>query len=101
MDRIRPPCSTRPALRCAKLALAALAMSPGAGAFGMAERAGPGALAPHRDGNVAVAQELDAARRKGTIAAYDLFLARHPDHRLARTARRERHAIAERHRRPG
>lgn len=49
-----------------------------------------------RDGNVAIQEELDAARRAGTPAAYDLFLARHPGHRLARTARRERAALARR-----
>lgn len=49
-----------------------------------------------RDGDVAVGEELDAARRAATLAAYDLFLARHPRHKLARTARRERAAIAAR-----
>ncbi|HYI49008.1 MAG TPA: hypothetical protein VEX35_11155 [Allosphingosinicella sp.] len=49
-----------------------------------------------RDGNVAIREELDVARRAGTLAAYDLFLARHPRHKLARTARRERAAIAAR-----
>jgi hypothetical protein len=49
-----------------------------------------------RDGNVAIQEELDAARRVGTLAAYDLFIARHPDHPLAETARRERAAIAAR-----
>ena len=49
-----------------------------------------------RDGDIAVKEELDAARRAGTLAAYDLFLARHPEHRLARAARRERAAIAAR-----
>ena len=48
---------------------------------------------PPRDGNVAIQEELDAARRAGTLAAYDLFLARHPDHALAETARREREAL--------
>lgn len=43
-----------------------------------------------RDGDVAIRQELDAARRTGTIAAYDLFIARHPGHALADIARRER-----------
>jgi hypothetical protein len=47
-----------------------------------------------RDGNVAIREELDAARRAGTLAAYDLFLARHPDHPLAEIARRERSALA-------
>jgi hypothetical protein len=49
-----------------------------------------------RDGNIAVQEELDAARRAGTLAAYDLFLARHPGHKLARTARRERAVLARR-----
>lgn len=43
-----------------------------------------------RDGNIAVQEELDGARKAGTIAAYDLFIARYPDHRLAEIARRER-----------
>ena len=57
-------------------------------------------LRPPRDGDVAVQEELDAARRAGTIAAYDLFLARHPGHRLEPVARREREAIARRGRTP-
>jgi len=43
-----------------------------------------------RDPDVAVREELDAARRAGTLEAYDLFLARHGDHPLAALARRER-----------
>lgn len=46
-----------------------------------------------RDGSIAVQEELDAARRAGTLEAYDLFLARHGDHPLAETARHERAAI--------
>jgi len=42
----------------------------------------------------AAQQELDAARRAGTIAAYDLFLSRQGDHPLAAVARRERAALA-------
>lgn len=49
-----------------------------------------------RDGNIAVQEELDAARRAGTVEAFDLFLARHGDHPLAETARRERARIAAR-----
>ena len=49
-----------------------------------------------RDGDIAVREELDAARRAGTLAAYDLFLARHPGHKLARAAQRERAALARR-----
>jgi hypothetical protein len=43
-----------------------------------------------RDGSIAIQEELDAARRAGTREAYDLFIARHPDHPLATTARQER-----------
>lgn len=52
------------------------------------------AVPPARDGDIAIRQELCAARKAGTIAAYDLFIARHPDHPLAETARRERAALA-------
>jgi hypothetical protein len=51
---------------------------------------------PPRDGNVAIQEELDAARRAGTVAAYDLFIARHPEHPLAAAARREREALRRR-----
>jgi hypothetical protein len=51
-----------------------------------------------RDPNIAVQEELDAARRSGTVAAYDLFLARHGDHPLAEAARREREALPRRRR---
>ena len=36
---------------------------------------------------------LDAARRAGTVAAYDRFLARHGKSPLARTAREERERL--------
>lgn len=49
---------------------------------------------PARDGDVAIAQELEAARAAGSIAAYDLFIARHPDHPLAEVARDERTRLA-------
>ena len=54
---------------------------------------------PARDGNIAIQQELDAARRAGTLEAYDLFIARHPRHPLIETARRERARIARQRRR--
>lgn len=47
-----------------------------------------------RDGNVAIREELDQARRLRTRAAYDLFIARHPEHPLAEIARRERAVLA-------
>jgi hypothetical protein len=50
--------------------------------------------APARPGHVAEAEELDAARAQGTVVAYDLFLARHPDGRYAGQARKERAALA-------
>jgi len=76
-------------------AFGAAALSAGVGSPSMAHvHAAP--IAPHRDGNIAVAEELEAARRKATVAAYDLFLARHPDHELARAARRERALILRR-----
>ena len=53
---------------------------------------------PPRDGNIAIQEELDAARRAGTLEAYDLFIARHPGHPLMDTARRERDRIARRRR---
>lgn len=60
---------------------------------------GPVELRPPRDGSVAIRQELAAARRAGTVAAYDLFLARHPDHPLTRTAQEERARLLEREKR--
>lgn len=49
-----------------------------------------------RDGNIAIAQELCAAREAGTVEAYDLFIARHPDHPLAEVARAERERLIRR-----
>jgi len=49
-----------------------------------------------RDPAIAVQEELDAARRAGTVAAYDLFLARHGDHQMAAVARRERTELVRR-----
>ena len=51
---------------------------------------------PARSGDVAIQQELDAARAAGTLQAYDLFLARHPGHPLEKVAREERARLAER-----
>lgn len=54
----------------------------------------PTNAAPARPGDIAIREEFDAARSAGTIAAYDLFIARHPDHALAEEARRERARLA-------
>ncbi|MDQ4088386.1 MAG: hypothetical protein M3177_10325 [Pseudomonadota bacterium] len=51
------------------------------------------AVPPARDGNIAIAQELDAARKARTVEAYDLFIARHPHHPLAQVARTERERL--------
>lgn len=47
-----------------------------------------------RDPDIAVREELDAARKARTLAAYDLFLARHPAHALAKVACKERAILA-------
>ena len=52
-----------------------------------------GQIAPARDGDIAIQEELCAARNAGTAAAYDLFIARHPRHPLAAIARKERAAL--------
>lgn len=43
-----------------------------------------------RDPEIAVCEEFTAARAARTRAAWDLFIARHPGHRLLRAAREER-----------
>jgi hypothetical protein len=47
-----------------------------------------------RDPDAAVREELDAARREHTVAAYDRFIARHDGHPLVAIARRERRRLA-------
>jgi hypothetical protein len=49
-----------------------------------------GTMPSPRPGHFAELEELEAARRSGTVAAYDLFLARHPKSRYAEQARAER-----------
>ena len=50
----------------------------------------PYATQPARPGHFAELEEWEAARKERTVAAYDLFLARHPASRYAATARAER-----------
>jgi hypothetical protein len=50
----------------------------------------PHAMQPARPGHFAELEELEAARKAGKVAAYDLFLARHPTSRYAATAKTER-----------
>lgn len=54
---------------------------------------GAQAATPPRDPRVAVQEEFDAAKAAGTVAAWDLFLARHPNSALAEAARRERERL--------
>jgi hypothetical protein len=66
-----------------------------AGGAAMAQQSngppGSGGIMPSpRPGHFAELEELEAARRAGTLAAYDLFLARHPKSRYAEQARIER-----------
>ena len=51
-------------------------------------------MRPARDGDIAIHEELCAARKAATLAAYDLFIARHPKHALADIARAERSRLA-------
>ncbi|HEX8217002.1 MAG TPA: hypothetical protein VF577_06020 [Allosphingosinicella sp.] len=53
-------------------------------------------IAPARDGNIAIREELDAARRAGTAEAYELFIVRHPRHPFAEIAREELRRLSER-----
>lgn len=64
---------------------AAFALLPGTSAGAAVSE-----VPPARDGNIAIKEELCAARKANTVKAYDLFIARHPDHPLAETARKLR-----------
>lgn len=85
--------------RCAAATLLALILTgaalPGEEALKPKDTS-PMALPRARDGNIAIQQELDAARKAATLEAYDLFIARHPQHPLAEIARRERAELAAR-----
>lgn len=79
-------------LGCAVLAVLA---TPLAGAVDSMKRPRRSTELPRpRDPDVAVREELEAARQAGTVAAYDRFLARHEGHPLAAIARRERGRLA-------
>lgn len=46
-------------------------------------------MPPARSGEIAVQEEYEIARRRGTAEALELFIARHPDSALAERARAE------------
>lgn len=46
-------------------------------------------MPPARNPEIAVAEEYEIARRRGTAEALELFIARHPDSALAERARAE------------
>lgn len=51
-------------------------------------------MPPYRDPSIAVAEEYEAARSKGTAEALELFIARHGDDPLAEKARTELKRLA-------
>ena len=77
--------------------IAAAAVSAATGGSAMENALKSPQIAPARDGDIAIHEELCAARKKGTAAAYDLFIARHPGHPLAVVAREERAKLVPRH----
>jgi hypothetical protein len=79
--------------------IAALAAALSTTGWAMKDHHRTAGIAPARDGNIAIREELDAARRAQTLAAYDLFIARHPQHALIPVAREERHRLERRLRR--
>jgi len=50
-------------------------------------------VAPARDGRFAIEEEFAAALRAGTLDAWDLFLARHPNSHLASAAKAQREKL--------
>lgn len=70
-------------------AIAGCATPPAMAQSDASGEGGPSAAAPARDPDIAVQEEFDAARRADTVKAWELFIARHPDHRLAKEAQQE------------
>lgn len=46
-----------------------------------------------RDPEIAILEEYDLAVRKNSTEAYDLFISRHPDHRLALEAKTRKNVL--------
>ena len=49
-----------------------------------------------RDGNIAILEEFEAAQKKNTKEAYELFIKRHPSHELAQKAKKQMQALEKR-----
>ena len=60
---------------------------PGSRDLAQADRSTP--LPLPRDPNVAVREEFELARARGTAEAWQLFISRHGDHQLAAEARKQ------------
>lgn len=76
--------------------IGAAAVALAGGGSVMENEVKPPQIAPARDGDVAIREELCAARKKATVEAFDLFIARHPDHPLVPVARQEREKLQQR-----
>jgi hypothetical protein len=50
----------------------------------------PSVMAPYRDPEIAIEEEFEYLRRRGSVEAMDLFIARHPGHPLTDRAKRIR-----------
>lgn len=50
-------------------------------------------FAKPRDGDIAIREEFEAAARANTVAAWTLFIERHPGHPLIPAAERERRKL--------
>ncbi len=61
--------------------------------MGKQESKPAGTAAPARDGEVAIREEYEAATRKNSAAALQLFIQRHPGHKLAREAQEKMKAL--------
>ena len=66
-----------------------ISMAKNASADEMGKAARDQTTPPARDPEVAVAEEYQAARQRGTAQALELFIARHPDSACAEKARAE------------
>jgi hypothetical protein len=70
------------------LVLLCLLLLPAQGIFAMGERrVTDGEIAPARPGIAAEQEEFEAAQRKGTEAAFEFFLKRHPNGPFAEVAK--------------